>query len=87
VKRRRTDGSSRPGTDPAGNSVLIEQAMEILGVSKRTVYYWIRQGRLQTLRVHGSQRVLVGSIQDVVVSHPPAPMRPLPTESLGGFAS
>ena len=49
------------GTDK--RSVLIDQAMEMLGVSRRTVYYWIRQGRLQTIRTRcGSQRVLLSSI-------------------------
>jgi excisionase family DNA binding protein len=45
-----------------GRSVLIDQAMEMLGISRRTVYYWIRQGRLQTIRTRGgSQRVLLSS--------------------------
>ncbi len=52
-----------PVTD-AGGSVLIEQAMQMLGVSRRTVYYWIRQGRLRTVRTRlGSQRILLDSIR------------------------
>jgi excisionase family DNA binding protein len=48
-----------------GRSVLIDQATQILGVSKRTVYYWIRDGRLRTIRARcGSQRVLLSSIKD-----------------------
>lgn len=47
----------------ARRTVLIDQACEMLGVSKRTVYYWIRAGRLETVRtIGGSQRVLVSSI-------------------------
>jgi excisionase family DNA binding protein len=45
-------------------SVLLEHAAELLRVSRRTVYYRIRQGRLQTVRtMGGSQRVLVESIE------------------------
>ncbi len=44
-------------------SVLIDQAVAMLGVSRRTVYYWIHQGRLQTIRTRGgSQRVLLSSM-------------------------
>jgi excisionase family DNA binding protein len=49
-----------------GGSVLIDHAMRILGVSRRTVYYWIRQGRLRTVRTRmGSQRVLLDSIREM----------------------
>jgi len=42
---------------------MIDQAADVLGVSRRTVYYRIREGRLQTIRTAcGSQRVLVESI-------------------------
>ena len=45
-------------------TVLLEQACELLGVSRRTVYYRIREGRLQTVRTRGgSQRVLMESIE------------------------
>jgi len=55
--------------DRAGRSVFIEQAMRILGVSKRTVYYRIQEGRLRTIRVRGgSQRVLIQSIRDLVAT-------------------
>jgi excisionase family DNA binding protein len=48
-----------------GRSVTIDQAASILGVSRRTVYYRIREGRLRTIRtLGGSQRVLVESLQD-----------------------
>jgi excisionase family DNA binding protein len=62
-----------------GGSVLIEQAMQMLGVSRRTVYYWIRQGRLRTVRTRlGSQRVLVDSIREMALV-PAAP----PPEAAG----
>jgi len=49
---------------PAGASVLIDRACGLLGVSKRTIYYWIREGRLQTIRTRGgSQRILLASIE------------------------
>ncbi len=45
-------------------SMLIADAAILLGVSKRTVYYRIREGRLDTIRtVGGSQRVLLVSIE------------------------
>jgi len=31
-------------------SLLLDQAAELLGVSRRTVYYRIRDGRLRTIR-------------------------------------
>ena len=59
----------RAGHDLAGRSVFIEQAMRMLGVSKRTVYYRIQEGRLRTIRVRGgSQRVLIESIRDLVAT-------------------
>ena len=46
-----------------GRSVTIDQAAALLGVSRRTVYYRIREGRLLTVRtIGGSQRVLVASL-------------------------
>ena len=45
-------------------SVFVDRAAEILGVSRRTVYYRIRQGRLKTIRTRcGTQRVLLDSIE------------------------
>jgi excisionase family DNA binding protein len=46
------------------HSLLIDDAARLLGVSRRTVYYRIREGRLQTIRTRcGSRRVLVSSIE------------------------
>src|SRR5688572_6640469 len=51
------------GSAGMGESVLIQDAAARLGVSRRTVYYRIRAGRLRTVRTRGgSQRVLVASI-------------------------
>jgi excisionase family DNA binding protein len=48
-----------------GRSVTIDQAAQLLGVSRRTVYNRIREGRLRTVRtLGGSQRVLVDSLQE-----------------------
>ena len=45
-------------------SILINAAAAVLGVSRRTVYYHIQAGRLQTIRTRGgSQRVLWSSIE------------------------
>lgn len=49
-----------------GRSVSIEQAAQLLGVSRRTVYYRIRDGRLRTIRtLGGSQRVLMDSVEQM----------------------
>ena len=49
-----------------GRSVSIEQAAQLLDVSRRTVYYRIRDGRLRTIRtLGGSQRVLMDSVEEV----------------------
>jgi excisionase family DNA binding protein len=46
-----------------GRSVSLDHAAELLGVSRRTIYNRIREGRLQTIRtLGGSQRVLVDSM-------------------------
>ncbi len=51
----------------AGRSVLVEQAARLLGVSRRTIYYRIREGQLQTIRTRcGSRRVLVESLEHLV---------------------
>ncbi|HEX8029694.1 MAG TPA: helix-turn-helix domain-containing protein [Vicinamibacterales bacterium] len=53
-----------------GRSVSIEQAAQLLGVSRRTVYYRIRDGRLRTIRtLGGSQRVLTDSVDEMKASH------------------
>ena len=49
-----------------GRSVSIEQAAQLLNVSRRTVYYRIRDGRLRTIRtIGGSQRVLMDSVEEM----------------------
>ncbi len=56
---RPVDGQDRPR--PA--SVSLDQAADLLGKSRRTVYNMIRDGRLQTMRtINGSQRVLRASL-------------------------
>jgi len=48
-----------------GRSVSLDHAAEILGVSRRTIYNRIREGRLQTIRtLGGSQRVLLDSVPE-----------------------
>ncbi len=47
-----------------GRSVSLDHAAELLGISRRTVYNRIREGRLRTIRTRGgSQRVLLDSVQ------------------------
>lgn len=57
-----------------GRSVSIDQAAQLLKVSRRTVYYRIRDGHLQTIRtMGGSQRVLVESLYMVGFQPQPFP--------------
>ena len=47
-----------------GRSLSLTQPGSVLQVSRRTVYYLIKGGRLRTLRTQmGSQRVLVDSLK------------------------
>ena len=52
------------GTAPRiGRSVSLDHAAALLGVSRRTIYNRIREGRLQTIRtLGGSQRVVLDSV-------------------------
>jgi excisionase family DNA binding protein len=48
-----------------GRSVTIDQAADLLHVSRRTIYNRIRDGKLLTIRtIGGSQRVLVSSLDE-----------------------
>jgi excisionase family DNA binding protein len=48
-----------------GRSVSLDHAAELLGVSRRTIYNRIREGRLRTIRTPGgSQRVLLESLNE-----------------------
>jgi excisionase family DNA binding protein len=52
-------------------TVFLEEAARLLGVSRRTVYYRIREGKLATVRtLGGSQRVLVESIAALLRQEP-----------------
>jgi excisionase family DNA binding protein len=56
----RTPGRVEPRL---GRSVSLEHAARLLQVSRRTIYYRIRAGRLRTIRtLGGSQRVLLDSL-------------------------
>jgi excisionase family DNA binding protein len=56
-------GAAPPSWHTLGRSVAIDHAAELLGVSRRTIYNRIRDGRLETVRtLGGSQRVTVESL-------------------------
>jgi excisionase family DNA binding protein len=68
------DAMERPAATPEtvsfepriGRSVSLDHAAELLGVSRRTIYNRIREGRLQTIRtLGGSQRVLLDSVNEM----------------------
>jgi len=63
----RTVPSEGAGLEPRiGRSVSLDHAAALLGVSRRTIYNRIREGRLQTIRtLGGSQRVLLDSVHEV----------------------
>ena len=52
-----------------GRSVSLDHAAQLLGVSRRTIYNRIREGRLHTIRtLGGSQRVLLDSVERAAVT-------------------
>jgi excisionase family DNA binding protein len=69
------DSVPEPGFEPRiGRSVSLDHAAQILGVSRRTIYNRIRDGRLQTIRtLGGSQRVLLDSVTDNGIAGPSGP--------------
>jgi len=73
--------AAESGFEPRiGRSVSLDHAAELLGVSRRTIYNRIREGRLQTIRtLGGSQRVLLDSVADTRANATePAYARPEP---------
>lgn len=59
-------GEAAPFVPQLGRSVTIDQAAQLMGVSRRTIYYRIREGRLRTVRtLGGSQRVLLESLHEL----------------------
>lgn len=67
-----------------GRSVSLDHAAEMLGVSRRTIYNRIREGRLQTIRtIGGSQRVLVDSVQGSGTPAGDTPRTPKPELVVG----
>ena len=61
-----SDTSPQADFEPRiGRSVSLDHAADLLGVSRRTIYNRIREGRLQTIRtLGGSQRVLLDSVHN-----------------------
>jgi excisionase family DNA binding protein len=61
-----TEDPGNSGCEPRiGRSVSLDHAAALLGVSRRTIYNRIREGRLQTIRtLGGSQRVLLDSVNE-----------------------
>ncbi len=64
------ESNPETGFEPRiGRSVSLDHAAELLGVSRRTVYNRIREGRLQTVRtLGGSQRVLLDSVNEILAA-------------------
>ena len=54
-------------------TLLVDHAAALLGVSRRTVYNRIHEGRLKTIRTRsGTQRVLLESLESLSLPEPPA---------------
>ena len=69
-------------------SLLIDDAAEILGVSRRTVYNRIREGRLRTVRtLLGTQRVLVESVEELLREESGALIDPGPAARVPAMTS
>lgn len=63
MSHRTTDAFGEGFEPRIGRSVSLDHAAQLLGVSRRTIYNRIREGRLQTIRtIGGSQRVLLESV-------------------------
>lgn len=80
--------SELPVQPRIGRSVSLNDAAMLLGVSRRTIYNRIRDGRLETVRTpNGSQRVLLGSMQNPSALGPWRPAAPpaLPSRSSSSF--
>ena len=57
---------NREASGQLEGSLLIDAAAKRLGLSRRTVYYRIRDGRLRTIRTRGgSLRVLASSLEEL----------------------
>lgn len=49
--------------DDANTTVNIQQAMELAGVSRRTVHYWIAQRKVEVLETpSGRKRIILASL-------------------------
>ena len=74
-----TESAPDSGFEPRiGRSVSLDHAATLLGVSRRTIYNRIREGRLQTIRtLGGSQRVLLDSVAETRVRDPYPDRAPL----------
>jgi len=79
-----SDSTFQPTSEPRlGRSVSIDQAALLLGVSRRTVYNRIRDGRLMTIRtLGGSQRVLIESLARTTTTA--LQLRPFTPAEFGG---
>jgi len=66
MRENTSDPMSASAHEPRiGRSVSLDHAAEMLGVSRRTIYNRIREGRLLTIRtLGGSQRVLLDSVHN-----------------------
>ena len=68
-----TSETTRRPLFAVGRSVTIDQAAELLRVSRRTIYNRIREGRLETIRtLGGSQRVTIESLMHLGARRPSA---------------
>ncbi len=65
----RHEDEDDPFMTPLPNTLSIARACGVLGISRRTAYYMIKDGRMKTLRTPlGSQRVLTDCVKSLWLS-------------------
>jgi predicted site-specific integrase-resolvase len=48
--------------NPEPRTVNIQQAAELAGVSRRTIFNWMRSGKVQTETAHGTRRIILSTL-------------------------
>lgn len=66
---------SAAGTAASPRLLRVEEAAELLRVSRWTIYRWVEEGRLQATKLgRGSLRVFTASVRDLIVQQYVSPV-------------
>ncbi len=52
----------------------VEEVCELFDVSRRTVYYWIENGKLPSIKIGGSQRIPVDVLTKLLPTYAASPV-------------